>query len=128
MKPITATTVEEYVAQLPDHLAQHINRISDLVRQAVPHVETIISYGMPTYKHLGILLHVAAYEKYIGLYPGPDAIQAFASETQPYQTGKGTLQFPINQELPIDLIKKIIRFRVEENEFKSQLKLQKKRK
>jgi uncharacterized protein YdhG (YjbR/CyaY superfamily) len=74
-----------------------------------------ISYGMPTFFLNGNLVHYAAYRRHIGFYPGSEAIQVFASELEAYETSKGTVRFPIDQTLPMDLIIRIVRHRVEKN-------------
>ncbi|MFA6508428.1 MAG: DUF1801 domain-containing protein, partial [Treponemataceae bacterium] len=74
-----------------------------------------ISYQMPTFKLNGNLVHFAAFKKHIGLYPAPSGIAAFAPELSPYVHAKGSVQFPFDKPLPLDVIERIVAFRVEEN-------------
>jgi uncharacterized protein YdhG (YjbR/CyaY superfamily) len=70
---------------------------------------------MPTFKQNGVLVHFAAYKKHIGFYPTPSAISAFAEELSPYETSKGAVKFPLDEVLPLSLVKKMVKFKVEEN-------------
>ena len=87
-----------------------------IIRETAPAATEKISYQMPTFVLNGRqLVYFAAYEHHIGFYPGARVIQAFARELRNYKTAKGTIQFPIDQPIPQDLIKKIVQFKVEEN-------------
>ena len=70
---------------------------------------------MPTFYLNGNLVHFAAYQKHIGFYPAPSAIVAFQDALRGYKTSKGAVQFPIDKPLPLDLITRIVAFRIEEN-------------
>jgi len=86
-----------------------------LIRLAAPGAEEKISYQMPTFYLNGNLVHFAAYAKHIGFYPTPSGIEKFKRELSEYKHAKGSVQFPLGEPLPVDLIEKIVRFRVEEN-------------
>lgn len=74
-----------------------------------------ISYGMPTFKLSGKnLVHFAAYEKHVGFYPTPSGIEAFKKDIEKYKHAKGSVQFPLNQPIPYDLVEKIVKYRVKE--------------
>jgi uncharacterized protein YdhG (YjbR/CyaY superfamily) len=86
------------------------------IKSAAPGAEEKISYQMPTFALKGNLVHFAAHKKHIGFYPTPSGIQAFKEELSIYETSKGAIRFPIDKPLPLDLISKIVKFRVNENQ------------
>jgi uncharacterized protein YdhG (YjbR/CyaY superfamily) len=81
---------------------------------------------MPAYKYKGMLVYFAGYKNHIGLYPTASGVKVFEKELAKYKTSKGAIQFPLDKSLPLPLIKKIIKYRVKENEKKEELKLKKK--
>ena len=85
------------------------------VQKAAPHATEKISYGMPTFYYNGNLVHFAAFKNHIGFFPTPSAIEAFEKELKSYKTSKGTVQFPLADPLPLQLIERIVKFRVKEN-------------
>jgi uncharacterized protein YdhG (YjbR/CyaY superfamily) len=89
------------------------------IKAAAPKAEELISYQMPAYKYKGVLVYFAAFEKHIGFYATPTGHAAFKNELSKYKTGKGSVQFPLTEPLPLDLVKRIVQFRVKENEAKS---------
>ena len=89
------------------------------IKAAAPKAEELISYQMPAYKFKGVLVYFAAFEKHIGFYATPTGHVAFKKELSTYKTGKGSIQFPLTEPLPLDLVKRIVQFRVKENEAKS---------
>ncbi len=86
-----------------------------VVRRTAPDAEEVISYGMPTYKLNGNLVHFGAFKNHIGFYPIPSGIEAFEEELGPYRKSRGAVQFPLDKPLPLDLISRIVKFRAEEN-------------
>jgi len=108
-------TIDEYIATFPENVQDILEKIRKVIREAAPEAEEAISYGMPTFKLNGNLVHFAAYEKHIGFYPAPSGIEAFKEELSMYKGGKGSVQFPIDKPLPLDLVEKIVIFRVKEN-------------
>ncbi len=108
-------TVEEYISDFPPEIQRRLNIIKKAVSEAAPDVTEKISYGMPSFSLNGILLYFAAYKNHIGFYPLTEAIRTFKGDLSQFKLSKGTIQFPNDQPLPIDLIKKIIAFRVKEN-------------
>jgi uncharacterized protein YdhG (YjbR/CyaY superfamily) len=84
------------------------------ILQAAPQATEAMSYQMPTFKLKKNLVHFAAYERHIGFYPSPSGIAAFKSELANYKSAKGSVQFPLSEALPLDLISKIVKFRVKE--------------
>jgi len=108
-----ATSVEEYIDLASDPQKNRIQIIRNLVHASVKKIEEKISYDMPAFIYKGkILLYVAIQSRHIGLYALPETNVEFAEELTAFKTGKGSIQFPNNKDLPIDLIGRIIEFRV----------------
>ena len=108
--------IDKYISKFPADVQSRLNEIRTVVREAAPEALENISYGMPAYKTNGKpLVYFAAYKYHIGLYATPSGHKAFAQELSLYKQGKGSVQFPHNKPLPIDLIKRIVEFRVKEN-------------
>lgn len=120
-------TIDEYIANFPEDVQEILQEIRSVIRTAAPGVEEAISYQMPTFKLKGNLVHFAAYKNHIGFYPVPTGIEAFKEKLSVYKGGKGSVQFPINQPLPLELIEKIVRFRVAENLEKAAAKSKRKK-
>jgi len=112
----TFQTVEQYLAALPKTERDLLETLRKTIRQAAPRAEEVISYNMPAFKLSGMLVWYAAYKKHIGFYPRPSGIEAFKDELTAYKTSKGAIQFPIEEGIPTSLVKKIVRFRIKENE------------
>lgn len=108
-------TIPEYIKAQPKELQGRLRAMRALVRAAAPKAEEAISYGMPTYKQEGNLVHFAGWKTHIGFYPGPVAIKAFAKELSKYELTKGTIQLPLNAPLPEKLIKRIVAYRIKAN-------------
>ena len=97
------------------------------IKAAAPEAEEKISYQMPTFALKGNLVHFAAYKNHIGFYPTPSGIEAFKHELSIYEGSKGSVKFPIEKPLPLELISKIVAFRVAENLKQAERKASKKR-
>jgi uncharacterized protein YdhG (YjbR/CyaY superfamily) len=110
--------ITSYIASCPTQSHELLNKLRNFILQEVPQAEEVISYNIPAYKLHGMLVYFAGYEKHIGFYPTGSAIKHFEQEIQNYKYSKGTIQFPLDQELPYDLIRRIIQFRVQEIELK----------
>lgn len=115
MQYTTATNVDEYIACFPAGVSEMLAQIRETITGAAPEAVESISYQMPGYKLSGMLVYFAGYKKHIGFYPGAGAIEKFRDELKDYKTSKGTIQFPLDTPLPLDLIKRIVEFRVVEN-------------
>lgn len=115
-------TVDEYIALQDDRLKPLLQAIRTTIQNAAPAAQEVISYNMPAYKLHGMLVFFAAYTNHIGFYPTSSGIIAFKDILGPYKTTKGAIQFPIEQEIPLDLVRDIVLFRVEENLMNHQLK------
>jgi uncharacterized protein YdhG (YjbR/CyaY superfamily) len=109
-------TVDDYFALLPKDTMALLEEVREAVRKAAPKAEEVISYSMPAIRQNGIVVWYAAFKNHIGFYPKTTAMAAFKKELANYKTAKGTVQFPLNEPLPLTLITKIVKFRVKENE------------
>lgn len=107
--------VDEYIAGFPAGTQRLLVQLRASVRKAAPDAEETISYRMPAYKYHGILLYFAAYRNHIGFYPMPSAIEAFKKELSGYKGAKGSVQFPLDKPLPLQLISRIVAFRMKRN-------------
>lgn len=106
-------TVAEYINSFDKETQQKLNALRELITKTVPESTERICMGIPTYDLNGKwLVHFAAFKKHIGFYPDPDGILAFQDRLKGYKTSKGTVQFPLNKPLPMELIREIIEYRV----------------
>jgi uncharacterized protein YdhG (YjbR/CyaY superfamily) len=109
-------TVDEYLLALPKSVRDTVEGLRKTIRQAAPQAQEVVSYNMPAFKWNGMLVWYAAFKKHIGFYPKASAIVAFKEELASYKTSKGAIQFPIEKPIPAGLVKKIVKFRLKENE------------
>jgi uncharacterized protein YdhG (YjbR/CyaY superfamily) len=112
----TFSSIDEYIETFPTLVQEKLQEIRLTIHESAPEATEAISYQMPTFKLNGNLVHFAAYEHHIGFYPIPTGMEAFKEELSHYKTGKGSVQFPLGQPLPLDLIRRIVEFRVKENQ------------
>jgi uncharacterized protein YdhG (YjbR/CyaY superfamily) len=119
-------TIDEYIAGFPDDVQAILQKIRITVREAAPQAQETIKYRMPTFTLEGNLVHFAAFKNHIGFYPIPTGIEAFKQDLSVYKQGKGSVQFPLDQPIPYDLIGRIVAFRVKENLEKAAAKGKKK--
>lgn len=117
-----AKNIDEYIADFPEEVKALLQIIREAIHKAAPDATENIKYGIPTFILNGNLVHFGGYKSHIGFYPAPMGIEAFAKETAPYQAGKGTLQFPLDKPMPLDLIARIVKYRVEKNLAKAKKK------
>lgn len=109
------TTIDEYIAAFPDDIQRILQQVRAVVREAAPAAQEDIRYAMPTFRLNGKnLVHFAAFKNHIGFYPTPNGIEAFQEELSRYKGAKGSVQFPLNQPIPLDLIRRIVLYRVQE--------------
>ena len=108
-------TVEQYFSTLSGRGKELMEQMRETIRKAAPGAEEVISYNIPAFRLNGMLVWYAAYAHHIGLYPRGSGIEAFKKELAGYKSAKGSVQFPIDQPLPVGLITKIVRYRVKEN-------------
>ena len=107
--------IDEYIASFPEDVQVILDKIRLTVREAAPEAQEAIKYRMPAFILKGNLVYFAAFKNHIGFYPIPTGIEAFKEELSVYKQGKGSVQFPLDQPIPYDLIRRIVKFRVEEN-------------
>lgn len=117
MRGVTAGNIDEYLAAVPEPARSTLQKVRAVIRSAVPAEATeCISYGIPTFKYKGVVLHFAAFAKHCSLFPGPAVIEQFQDELKEYKQSKGTIQFPVDKALPTALLKKMVKARIAENE------------
>jgi len=109
-------TIDEYISASPKEVQDILQKVRATIRQAALDAQETIDYQMPTFKLKGKnLVHFAAHKKHIGFYPTPSGIEKFKDEISAYAWAKGSVQFPLDQPIPYDLIRRITEFRVKEN-------------
>ncbi len=112
----TYKTVDEYIAKQTNSVQPVLTKIRNLIKECAPEANEMISYGMPGYKlHGKPLVYFGAFKKHIGLYPTPSGIEAFRKELSQYEGAKGSIQFPLDQPIPYDLIARIVHYRAKES-------------
>jgi len=116
------TNIDEYIALFPEKIQELLRQIRTTIQSAAPEATEKISYQMPTFFFNGNLVHFAAFKNHIGFYPAPSGIESFKNELSLYEGSKGAIRFPMDKPLPLDLIKRIVEYRVKENLKKSALK------
>jgi uncharacterized protein YdhG (YjbR/CyaY superfamily) len=117
------TTMDEYVATLPKNVQGILEKIRQTIRKAAPGAVETISYQIPTFKLNGKnLVHFAAWKNHIGFYATPSGNAAFKKEISHYKVAKGSIQFPLEEPIPYDLVAKIVLFRVTESQVKKKTK------
>ena len=108
--------IDDYIANFPEDVQKVLEQVRVTIQKAAPQAEEAISYQMPTFKLNGNLVHFAAWKNHIGFYPTPSGTKEFQKEIAKYVFAKGSIQFPLNEPMPLALITKIVNFRVKENE------------
>jgi len=116
-----AANIDAYIAEFPESTQALLQQMRQTIHKAAPAADEAISYSMPTFKLHGNLVHFAAYKNHIGFYPG-GVVSLFEKDLAKYNTSKGTIQFPIDKPLPLALVTKITKFRVQQNLEKHSLK------
>lgn len=111
--------VDAYIAAAPEAAQPMLRQVRRLIKAAAPKAEEKISYGMPFYEHHGRLVYFAAWQNHIALYAGIPAKNIYEKELKQYMGAKSTVRFPIGHPLPVTLIKKLVKARVQENEAKA---------
>ena len=115
-------SIDDYIQTFPIEVQKKLRTIRKLIRKLAPEAEEKISYQMPTFYLNGNLVHFAAFKSHIGFYPTPSGISSFARGLSKYKQGKGSVQFPLDQAIPMDLIGRIVEFRLEKNRKKAKAK------
>ena len=115
MGRISAETIDQYIDNFSPAIQALLRQMRDVITKAAPTAGEAIKYGMPTFTLHGNLVHFAAFKNHIGFYPGPSGIHAFTKEISKYKNSKGAVQFPLDEPFPVQLITKIVKFRVKES-------------
>ncbi|HJY22086.1 MAG TPA: DUF1801 domain-containing protein [Hanamia sp.] len=111
-----AKDINEYIAGFPESVRGILEALRATIKEAAPGAEETISYAIPAFKLKGrMLVYFAGFKNHIGLYPAPRGNEAFKKELSGYKGGKGTVQFPLNEPIPLPLVAKIVKFRAKEN-------------
>jgi uncharacterized protein YdhG (YjbR/CyaY superfamily) len=114
-KRTESKSIDEYITSFPEEVQKKLQALRAAIKAAAPEAEETISYQIPAFTLKGNLVYFAAYKNHIGFYPTSSGIEAFKQDLSIYESSKGTVKFPIGKPLPLDLISKIVRFRVAEN-------------
>ncbi len=112
-------TMDQYIAGFPKPIQVVLGKLRNTIRKAAPGAEETISYAIPTFTLEGNLVHFAAFQNHIGFYPAPSGIKAFSKELSAYEGAKGSIKFPNGKPIPLNLVTRIVKFRVKENLAKS---------
>jgi uncharacterized protein YdhG (YjbR/CyaY superfamily) len=107
------TTIDAYIAAFPPEVQAKLQEIRQTIRLAAPEATEAISYAIPTFKLNGRnLVHFAAFKNHLSFFPTGSGVEAFQQELSAYTISKGTIQFPLDQPVPLDLIRRITAYRV----------------
>lgn len=115
MSEAPLTPVDTYINRFPPEVRSLLEELRETIRAAAPGATEKISYGIPTFAQNGNLVHFAGYERHIGFYPAASGIERFRKELDGFKSAKGSVQFPLDEPLPLDLVRRIVDFRVREN-------------
>jgi uncharacterized protein YdhG (YjbR/CyaY superfamily) len=107
--------IDSYIAIFPSNVQVLLEELRETIRKSAPGAMEVISYQMPAYKLNGNLVYFAGYKNHIGFYPGASGIAAFRNEIVGYKNAKGTVRFPLDKPLPLELVERIVKYRVAEN-------------
>jgi len=107
--------IDEYISSFPNEVQEILEEIRKTIHEAAPNAKEKISYSMPAFEQNGIVVYFAAFKNHIGFYALPSSNEKFKQVLSKYKSGKGSVQFPLNQPMPFDLITEIVKFRVNEN-------------
>ena len=110
-----AKSIDEYIERFPEETQQLLQKMRLTIRKAAPKAEESISYGMPTFRLGRNRVYFAGFRNHIGFYPIPSGIEAFKKELSKYKQGKGSVQFPIDEPLPLALVSRIVKFRMKQD-------------
>jgi uncharacterized protein YdhG (YjbR/CyaY superfamily) len=115
----TMSDIDHYIAKFPLDVQEMLNQVRAVIIKTAPDAVEGMAYGMPGYKTNGKpLCYFAGYKNHIGFYATPNGHEAFAKEFSKYKQGKGSVQFPITEPMPLKLIESVVKFRVKENQKK----------
>lgn len=115
MEKTVFQNVDDYITHFDASQREVLTKVRAVIQENAPQAEECISYQMPAYKLNGALVYFAIYKKHLGFYPTGTSLTVFDEELSPYKRSKGAIQFQLNEEIPYDLIAKIVQFRVKQN-------------
>ena len=118
----TAASVDEYISAADPQAKKALRDIRKTIKAAAPKAEEVISYQIPGYMYYGMLVYFAAWKKHISFYPAPWGAESLKKEMSAYEGSKGTIKFPLDKPMPLTLIKKMVKYRLKQNEMKAALK------
>ena len=122
LKESGSSEVDEFIAKYPPDIQNVLQKIRSIIRKAAPDAQEKIGYGIPTFTLNGNLVHYSVLKNHVGFYPTPSGIEKFKKELSKYEGAKGSVQFPLDQPIPYELIRKITEFRVQEQRAKAKTK------
>lgn len=114
--------IDDYISGFPPEIQKILQQIRATIKKAAPQATETISYSMPAVKLNEVLVFFAAHAQHIGFYPTPSGMDAFKKELSVYKGAKGSVQFPLDQPMPLKLIAEIVKFRVAESREKAKSK------
>jgi uncharacterized protein YdhG (YjbR/CyaY superfamily) len=109
------TNIDEYISNYPDDTQLKLKEIRKAIQKIAPEAKEKIAYGIPTFVYHGNLVHFGGFKDHIGFFPGASGVTAFENELRKYETSKGTIRFSLEKPLPLALIRRIVKFRIQEN-------------
>ncbi len=115
-KSASAQTVDGYLAAVPEEARNTLKKLRQTIKAAAPKAIEVISYQMPMYKHHGMLVGFAAFKDHCSFFPGANVLETHKDELKAYSTSKGTIRFPPGKPLPAALVRKLVKFRIAQNE------------
>lgn len=115
MRAKKPATIDEYIADFPENVQPHLEKVRAAIRKAAPDAEEAIKYSIPTFVLNGNLIHFAGWNSHVGLYPGSKPIEMFKDELAKYEISKGTVRFSLDKPIPLGLIGKITKYCVKRN-------------
>jgi uncharacterized protein YdhG (YjbR/CyaY superfamily) len=111
----TPKDIDDYISRYPADVQELLQKMRRTIHKAAPKATETIGYGIPAFRLDGMLVWFAAFKSHIGFYPGAGAIKEFKQELSAYKAAKGSVQFPLDQPLPLALVSHIVKFRVQQN-------------
>ena len=109
------STIDEYIATFTKDIQGILKALRQAIRESAPKAEETISYQMPAFRLNGILVYFAAFRDHISFFPTSSGVAAFKKELSQYEISKGTIRFPLDKPIPMELVKEIVKYRVKEN-------------
>lgn len=113
-------TVDEYIAAFPENIQIILQEMRRVIKETAPEAKEVISYQMPGFKQNGVLVWFAAFRNHIGFFPTALGVEVFKEKLAKYQTSKGTIRFPLDKPIPYELVREIVKFRINQDAAKKQ--------